>query len=80
MCQEHADQLQALANALLKLETLNAEEVRRLLAGDSVEDLKAVRELAKAKAKVKAEQANAERESAEGRAVGDLPAPAESPA
>jgi len=78
MCQEHREQLHALANALLKLETLTAEEVKRVLAGDSIEELKAVRE--SAKAKVKAEQADADRESTEGRAIGDLPAPAESPA
>jgi cell division protease FtsH len=44
MCQEHWDKIDAVANALLKHETLTADEVHRLMRGDTLEK-PSVREL-----------------------------------
>jgi len=77
MCQQHATELEAVANALLELETLNANEVKRILAGETAQDLLAERQAAQKREQ--AAQATA-KELPEEPAAGDMPAPAGSPA
>ena len=76
MCQDHTRELAAVADALLKIETLTAEDVNRILAGETPESL-----LAK---KAADEQTKRLREKSEefpgGHAAGDSPSPAVSPA
>jgi len=79
ICEKHADQLDAVARALLRLETLTAEEVRRILDGETPDNILAVREAQERKRQDESEE-TAGKEMPEGPAAGDLPAPAGSPA
>jgi len=78
LCKENAASLERLAQALLRLETLTAEQVRRILDGASPEELLAEREAERRREA--AEDAAPVQEPQEGTAAGDMPAPAGSPA
>ncbi len=79
LCQEHAEELQALAQTLLKLETLTGDEVRLILAGGSSDEIQASRKTEEREREADSETPPGE-ELPEGPAAGDLPAPAGSPA
>ncbi len=82
MIEEHADGLQAVAEGLLRLETLKGEEVAAILDGTTVEELTAEREAKKAEQEQReaAEKAEGTTEPDEGKATGGYPRPAGSPA
>ena len=78
ICKEHAKELKAIAEALLKFETLTSAEVQMVMEGKTAEDLLGVRgsKVAPSSATQGTPAAAAEK----GKAAGDLPAPAQSPA
>jgi len=83
VCQAHAEELKAIAEALMKLETLSCEEVEMILSGKTVEDLLARKELVaeeKRRLEEPAEEPDSEEMRGKGTSAGDLPAPAGSPA
>ena len=80
MCQEHAARLQTMAQALLKLETLTAQDVQRLFDGETVQDLLKRQEERRQELEKPAEQ---EKEALTEHPLAgpeDYPRPAESPA
>jgi cell division protease FtsH len=77
MCKEHAQKLEALAKALLRMETLTSDEVKEIFAGKSIEEMMAAREAQAAP--LPAAESGA-RKPSDGPSAGDLPAPAGSPA
>jgi cell division protease FtsH len=79
LCQKHAKELDALAQTLLKLETLTGDEVKLILDGGSSDDIEASRKVEERKREADSETPP-EEELPEGPAAGDLPAPAGSPA
>jgi cell division protease FtsH len=76
MCRAHSRELEALAHALLKLETLTVDEVRTILDGGDPDDLLHHREKEAAREAAR----HSAGDVAEGPAAGDVPAPAGSPA
>jgi cell division protease FtsH len=78
MCEEHADKLQALAAALLELETLTGEEVDRIFEGVSPSELAAGR--AEQQAREEQQPAGPQPEGGEDAAAGGYPRPLGSPA
>ncbi|MBS3763515.1 MAG: ATP-dependent zinc metalloprotease FtsH [Planctomycetes bacterium] len=86
MCEEHSDELEQLAEALLKLETLNSDEVEAVIEGKTAEELAAEKQTEEESANAEdtgpkgEEQKGQEEKGEEGTASGDLPAPAGSPA
>jgi cell division protease FtsH len=80
--QQHSQAIQTLTQTLLKLETVEADEVKQLIEGGSLEDLVEQRE--KQKEQEAEEETDARENSggevAEGPSPGDMPAPAGSPA
>ena len=79
--QQHSVATQALANALLKLETIGAEEVRELIDGKTAEELVAEHKQREEDSAVETEpETDSSEKIAEGPAGGDVPAPAGSPA
>jgi cell division protease FtsH len=79
MCQEHKDQLQSIAAALLELETLSGGDVDRIFDGASVADLVASHRVRVASAKAPVQGEKRDRPDAAGPA-GGYPRPAGSPA
>jgi len=78
MCEQHAAQLESIAEALLELETLTVEDVGRLLAGATIEELARHRQEAAAQREAAPDKA---RQRADGDATaGGYPRPAGSPA
>ena len=78
ICKEHANEVKAIAEALLKLETLTSTEVQMILEGRTAE---AIREARGPKVEAQAAPQGAPAPAPDKRkASGDLPAPAESPA
>ena len=78
MCRKHSESLKAVAEALLQLETLSADEVRSITEGRSPDDLVSGREAEAAK-EGPPDRAPGD-EMPEGPAAGDMPTPAGSPA
>ena len=82
ICTEHKEDLVIIAEALIKIETLTAEEIDRLLQGETAEQLMAVKEQARQEQQ-KAEQEQEEQKlqgSPEQDSGGEYPRAAESPA
>ena len=80
ICEKHTEQMHALAKALLKLETLNGEDVDRIYNGESIDRLIKEREeerSRKEKETAEEEKVEEERQVAHGE---DYPRAAESPA
>ena len=83
MLQQHSIAAQSLAEALLKLETVQADEVKDLIDGKSLDELVEVREETEeeeAHAEEPESEADTGGDVAEGPAPGEMPAPAGSPA
>jgi cell division protease FtsH len=79
MCQEHSEELQVLAQALLLFETLTSAEVKMVLDGATLDDMVGQRE-EEADDKSAEVSPSSDEMPDEGPAAGDLPAPAGSPA
>jgi len=79
MCQEHAEELETIAQALLELETLSGEEVNRICDGATATDLKAARREKRADADSRAPEKPAPVQPGKD-AAGGYARPAESPA
>jgi cell division protease FtsH len=81
MCQEHRAALQRIAEALLELETLTAEDVDLIFQGAAAGDLAASRRASRGNAEpAPASATGAAQEPDEGTAAGGYPQPAGSPA
>jgi len=79
MCQEHRDELQRVAEALLELETLSGSDVKRIMAGASVSELAALRRKQE-EARNTPAAAGADGKAQEGDSAEGYPRPAGSPA
>jgi cell division protease FtsH len=80
MCEEHADELRSIAEALLELETLSVDEVDSILEGATVADLRERREAEEAERAEERAQDVSEEETDEGPAADGYPRPLGSPA
>ncbi|MFO8006575.1 MAG: ATP-dependent zinc metalloprotease FtsH [Candidatus Brocadiia bacterium] len=78
-CEDRSEQLQAIAEALLELETLSGEEVDMILEGATCEDIAAERGAREEKRRRSAAE-EAPPETDEGTAAGGYPSPAGQPA
>jgi hypothetical protein len=80
LCEEHSEELQSVAEALLELETLTGEDVDSIFEGATVAELAARRQEVAGPATPTAEQTVGEEKPDEDAATGGYPHPAGSPA